>query len=424
MYISKDIFSPSSLLCLSYILSVLCAIYNIDNWRINLHYNTFGLIIIGLLSFVITSLFIKIIKGNKKNLNNEKSNSKLSFVNTNKKILIFLNLVSICIFGIYMFYFIKAVGVITSFEEFSNAMEVYRSKTMFGDFDFIPTSVNFFSKFCRALAYVYSYIIINNMIYLRMMQKNVKFKNLSYLILGVIIYIPLTLMTGGRFDLISYFIFDIILWSILYKKFNEKNINVKLVIKIVLIIIGLILVFSTSRTLVGRTSESETMEYVTEYFGGSIEILDMYMQEEHTYNGVFGQELFAGARKLLNQFNVLSKLDKSEDAGEFRTIYNGKVIGNVYTGFRKMYHDFGISGVIIFQSMMAIIYNIMYYNIKNRNSKRCISMRILSYACINFCLVFHSYSETFFSTVLSFNYFALFAMMYFIRFCILKVKID
>ena len=57
--INKDLFSPSSLLCLSYIFAVICAIYNIDNWKINLHYNTFFVIVIGIISFLLSSFIFK-----------------------------------------------------------------------------------------------------------------------------------------------------------------------------------------------------------------------------------------------------------------------------------------------------------------------------------------------------------------------------
>ena len=46
---------------------------------------------------------------------------------------------------------------------------------------------------------------------------------------------------------------------------------------------------------------------------------------------------------------------------------NGVVIGNVYTGFRKMHHDFGTFGVLFFQMLMAFLVTVYYEKLKNVN---------------------------------------------------------
>ena len=54
----SDVFQPAIIVCAVYILSVLCAIYNIENWQIDLHFNTFCAIISGIIIFSITSIII------------------------------------------------------------------------------------------------------------------------------------------------------------------------------------------------------------------------------------------------------------------------------------------------------------------------------------------------------------------------------
>ena len=102
---------------------------------------------------------------------------------------------------------------------------------------------------------------------------------------------------------------------------------------------------------------------------------------------------------------------------------NGLVIGNVYTAFRKMHHDFGVFGIMIFQMIQAVIITIYYEKIKNMKDINKISISIIFYSAISFSIFLHSYSEFFFSVVLSFNYMAFFALIYIIKYIVTKIKI-
>ena len=56
-----------------------------------------------------------------------------------------------------------------------------------------------------------------------------------------------------------------------------------------------------------------------------------------------GQELFAGLHKLLVQFRIIEEVGGKSDLADFVTA-NSVVVGNVYTAYRKMLHDFGVGG--------------------------------------------------------------------------------
>ena len=408
--VKKDLFSPSSVLCLSYIFSIICAIYNIDNWKINLHYNTFFVIIIGIISFLISSLLFDFTHSRKKSIK-----KNIEYIKVKKYKLLLINCISLIIFVIYLLFFIKAIGGVSSLLNFSESMEAYRNKTMIHHITLIPSWINFLSKICRAVCYVYTYILINNYIISKNHnKKEVLQKNILHYIFGIFLYLPLTLMSGGRYDLIVFILYVIFVFSILYTIENKKRLNSYKIIKIGIVLIVVLVGFSSYKGLVGRNSDSSTIDYITEYFGGSIEIFDIYMQEPHYRCEYFGQETFAGIRKFLYQVKLLNDQGVSEDAMEFRTIYNGKVLGNVYTGFRKLYHDFGIFGVIILQSLLAIIFNKLYYDCFYKKNKMSISFNIILTGTIFFCLALHSYSESFYSTVLSFNYISFFIIVYFI----------
>lgn len=417
--VRKDLFSPESLLCISYILAIVCAIYNIDNWGINLHYNTYFVIVIGIFSFFLPSLFFYFFHKNKNAKNIQK---KLEWIEIQSGKVMFLNIISLVIMLIYSLYFIKAIGGVGALLNFSNAMEVYRNKTMLHHLTLIPSWINFLSKICRAVCFIYTYILINNLIFDRKKMKS-KRKIKNQFIIGIASYIPLTIMSGGRYDLIVYIIYIIVIFSILFTIHNKKILPTGKILKIGLIVTLVLIIFSSYRSLVGRTAESDTVDYITEYFGGSIAIFDIYMQEMHPKAAYFGQETFSGIRKLAYQFKIIDDQGFSKDAMLFRTSYNNKIIGNVYTGFRKPYHDFGITGVIILQIILALIFNKLYYNCFYKREKNKISFRIIVTGTIFFCIVLHSYSETFFCNVLSFNYLMLFIIIYAIIYFLEKIEV-
>lgn len=406
--IRKDLFSPDSIICLSYIFAIICAIYNIDNWGINLHKNTFNLIIYGIFSFLITSLVFYLFQ---KKRTISSITKKMQYITVKKYKLVILNVISLLILVIYSTYFIKAIGGIGALSNYSKAMELYRSKTMFHHITLIPSWINFLSKFCRAICYIYTYILINNALINKNYTKKIHQKNKFEYIFGIMLYIPLTLMSGGRYDLIVLILYSLVLLTILYTIENKKRLKTGKILKIGLVLMIVLIGFSSYRGLVGRTSESTTLDYITEYFGGSIEILDQYLQEKREKPPYFGQETFAGIRKLMYQIKILDEQGISEDIAEFRMTYSKKVIGNVYTGFRKPYHDFGIPGVTILQSLLAFIFNILYYSCFYKKDKYNISFRIIVTSTLFYCLALHSYSEAFYCNVLSFNYLMFFIIM-------------
>lgn len=408
MIVKKDIFAPESLLCLSYIFAIICAIANINNWSINLHYNTLIIIIIGLLSFIIPSCLYFIYEQTSKK---KKIVNNLEHIEIKKYKIVILDIISFFIGIIYTLYFIKAIGGISAFSNYSVAMETYRYKTAFHNENLIPAWINFLSKICRAICYICTYVIINNVINRKKNKTMKKEKNLIFLIIGICIYIPLTLMSGGRYDLIVYVLYTIMIFNILFVIKNKKRLEFKRIFKIFIIIILILTFFSSYRGLVGRNSENSGLDYITEYFGGSIEIFDIYMQKEHVTPKEFGHETFYGIHKFLSQLKLLDE-DLSNKSAMTFVVVNNKVIGNVYTGFRKMYNDFGTYGVIILQVVLSIIFNKLYYGCIYKEKNKGISFRIIIVGSLCFCLALHSYSEAFFSNVLSFNYAAFFIILY------------
>ena len=397
--LDKDFFSPSAIICESYILATLCAIYNIKTWGINLSIGTVKLILIGIMSFVIPSTFILLFGKKKKHTNVDKNNAEIKFkFKFNNQLMYVLVFTQILTTILYLYYVVKTVGLGFSLSSFSYIMNYYRENTSYGDLEsLVPTYVNQLVKISKIVAFINLYnIILNKILY----KKNgFKYKIKAYEILSIISFIITSLLRGGRYGLIAFCLGAMVMWKILSDSvYEEKNkLNLKKIIKVMGIIILLVVAFSNLRTFVGRTNNDGIVEYVTKYFGGSIQGLDMFLKNPISKSNIWGKETFYAINRTLSKFGVSESYQMHL---EFRTS-NGVSIGNVYTAFRSFYYDFGIFGVVFLQVILSIFWTVFYKIIRNDDDYLNFNSKIIFYCMFISCLFLHSYRDNFFSTVIS-----------------------
>lgn len=414
LVITRDIFSPACIMCETYILATFCAILSIDKWNINLHNNTVFIIILGIISFVIVSLIVNIYFKNKNKEKKEKE-KELKFIKYHKKTMLVLIAIQAGCLLVYLYFFIKALGDLSKFDNLNYLMRYFR---FFVDAEKdIPTIVNQLLKYSKALAYICGYIFIHNK-FVEIKTKEKAYDN--YLLSAILIFMITSLLTAGRFEMMILILSLVVMWYIVMLYYSNKGLTANTFVKLVFVLILAILLFSVSKTIVGRQGNGSVIDDFAEYFGGSIEIFDVYLQEEIKVTNK--QELFSGLLKLLQQFKLIDF--PLVDTGLATYVEsNGNVVGNVYTGLRRMHHDFGVFGVMIFQMIMSLVITIYYEKIKNMRKIDNISLSIIFYSAISFSIFLHSYSEFFFSTIISFNYIAFFVLLYIIKYCVTKVKI-
>lgn len=407
--ITKDLFSPACIMCESYILAIISTIFNIKKWNVNIHSNTVFIIIFGIICFVIVSVLVNVYYKYTK----IKKDKELKFINYNKKmmlILIFFQFISLII---YLYFFIKSLGDLSRFKSINHLMRYFR--LFINIEEDIPLLVNQLLKYSKALAYISGYIFIHNkFVEIKTSQKAKD----NFLIISILIFIIMSLFTAARFEMMILILSFIIMWyiiTIFYNQLTKKTWK-----KIICAFLIAILIFSASKVLVGREKEKTVIDSFSEYFGGSIEIFDNYLQSNNKISNK--EELFKGVLKFLRQIKLIDTEPVDTGLADYLES-NGKVVGNVYTGFRRMHHDFGIFGVIVFQMIMALILTIFYEKIKQKESISNISIGIIFYSAISFSMFLHSYSEFFFSTIISFNYFAFLVLLIIIKFCITKIKV-
>ncbi|MTW25656.1 oligosaccharide repeat unit polymerase, partial [Streptococcus pneumoniae] len=99
--------------------------------------------------------------------------------------------------------------------------------------------------------------------------------------------------------------------------------------------------FYYSLFLSGRSTTRTVFESISTYLGGSIQHFNQYIQNPIGVAEVFGDESFVAIMNILGNLGFVNY--NSTVHLEFRQL--GITMGNVYTFFRRPWHDFGLVGM-------------------------------------------------------------------------------
>ena len=407
LFFTRDFFSPSSIICLTYLFSLGLASLNVYEWKFSLSSLTFNIVFLGIISFFLGCLFCSLFRNKKykKNIEND-SEPKLHFFNVSKLNLLILLFVQLLTF-ILNFYYVQKIAGTISLSNIGEVIGNYRLISAYSEnAESIPGFVIQMVKFSNLILYFITIIFINNNFYNKNYNNNEKNNNIfSYLIVSFIINSAISLLSGGRYNLISNLISIFIIYTFFNRLISDNNnINFKSTIKTVFLIFALLFVFSSFRSVVGRTNDSDFVSYISSYFGGSVPLLNRYLEKNPSpsSNVEFGYETFYPVHRFLNKFGI----SKSYRRGNQEFLTSGSLIGNVYTSFKPMYIDFGIIGILFLQFMLGFIWQKFYNYIKVKTSfsgKRIIYL--VFYSMLIVTLFLHSYSEGFYSLVFSPGFF-------------------
>ena len=411
--IVKDIFHPICLMCLTFSLSVFCAIINIEKWTIDLSGKTILIIIIGIISFLIPGFI-----SNKKYKTNPDRLKESNYIDYNQTIMFILVIIQSIITILFTLWTAKNVGGIEKILDIS-AMSKFRFEKAFDQEINLPSYLSQGIKFTKALIYIFSFAEIHNKI---LSNKKREKKKISFLyIASLLMFTIQTILSGGRSDLVVLFI-AILTMAFMFDCYYSNKAGVKFgknIVKIIIITSVILYVFSITRSLVGRTADDNFIDYVTRYFGGPIELFDLYIKDPIAKSNVFGKETFFGINKFLGQVGIINFPYTLHL--EFRSV-NGKILGNVYTCFRRLYQDFGYFGVISLNLLFGWIMTKYYNIIKNSKKIGKLSIFIIFYFMIIHCVILAPFSDFFFSTVLSINYINIVSYMLVIITLLTKVR--
>jgi oligosaccharide repeat unit polymerase len=385
----KDIFAPPVILSAVYLISVASAIFNANLYKFkDISIETVFIITLGILVFVVTSLLIK-----QNYMIKEKSFNSLlnqpSLIQISRPKLIFAILLSIICTFIYTETIGNAVNLGQNMQQYSEAMAEFRE-----DYSYDNKRLPFYSlqihKLSRVLAFVFLYVFGYNVAISRKIWNNAVY------LIPVLLFCFASLRGANRTPLIQIIIAGVIYWYITKNKISNKKSHIKLIFSLLFGVCIFFYIFTLLRPYVGRRNEMDIVNYITFYAGGSIHLFDIFCQNPEE-SKIFGWETFAGLYQDLSKIGIYENRIMHMD---FREI-SGVQMGNIYTAFRTYYQDFGLSGIVVFQIIQALIYTIWYEKLKQQPNVQ-FSFSLVVYGILTLPLFEHSIQEQLFR-----NYFCL-----------------
>lgn len=393
----KDIIAPPVVLVAGYTLSIACATVNVKNWGIDLHLNTFFVLVYGTLLFVITGYVVKKWMEKKYTYSKVNNQQKLTPISINTKYLYVYIAFQILVMLIWVWNIYNVTDSLGNFNSFSERMVAFRKWNSYGTGwinNYFYVFINQFNQISMISPYLFLYIVVRNYF--------VNKKKYSILWIPIITAIIQMLLTGGRANVVNLVFVLGLYYSIFYFFFNKSHIIIDRKIIIEFILVGIIgaLLFYYIKGAVGRGTEDIDLKnlipYITMYAGGSIQLLDMFLQDPIDASNIWGKEVFYGLNFQLIRIGILD-IEPYITHLEFRVATTGAFLGNVYTAYRSYIYDFGFIGLTVLPVIFSIIVNFLYYNIIYKYTNYIVNFKLLFYSLV-FPAIFFDFARCIFYT--------------------------
>lgn len=405
--VNRDLMHPSVLTIGATFVSVLAAIWNVELWAIDYHFNTFIVLVGGLICISITGILCAKAKTRRRRHSLQDEDDIKEDGPYEMDRVLFLSILCFNFFVLIWYYYIiiKTTGGGALTEMMASFRMIHSYGISSEETVSIPALLNQCIKLNKVLAYVFVMIFLNNII-------GYKKKDWKYLVPPTLFCLQ-TLLGSDRIYIVILSGASVVMAYLMWHRMHgwNRNINSKYA-KIALKALVIILVFFFgARNIVGHGSNqiNNPMTYITQYVGGSIQLLDLYIQNPQIEDDAgWGEESFSSIYKTITQMKGETP---SKRHLEFRSS-NGIVIGNIYTAVRKYHHDFGIAGVLLLCSIFGLFFGIAYRRLQEERVKKLMSYRLCAYCFIVHCAFYFPLDDLFFSGVISVNYLSMFAYMW------------
>ena len=414
--LTKDFLSPSCLVCESFILAFICALFSshAGGWEFNVHTDTVFVIILGLISFLLGSFLAKVKKNNVNYREFRIERESIKPLEYSKVAMLVLLAIQCGIFVIFFFYWRRSNQQFSGLD-WNAMMRMRRLTASYGEgLEIeIPGIINQGLKLAKANAYIALYYLTHN-IAVYCINKKEKPRGIAIFSLIIFINLLFSILQSARYDILLMTIGGITIWYTFYQYYSsilcEKSRNMRRAIAILAIIVfGMACLSSVLGTFVGRATSDTILSEAYNYFGRTIQAFDVYLSNNTASS--HQPETFFGIYKFLNQIGVID-IPNFKIHLEFAGL-DGNSLGNTYTVFRPYFNDFGIIGVVILPFIEGWVMSILYRIIKRPKIKE-LNMVLIIYSMIIPSSFFYGYSGFFFSTILSINYLIIITLTYII----------
>lgn len=399
----KDIIAPPVVLVAGYTLSIVCAVVNVKNWGIDLHLNTFFVLVYGTLLFVITGYIVKKWMEKKYTCYEVNNHQKLMPISIKTKYLYVYIAFQILVMIIWVWNIYTITNSLGYYENFAERMVTFRKWNSYGiDWinNYFYVFLNQFNQISMISPYLFLYIIVYNYF----VNKNLH--NSTFLFISIILSIMQIFLTGGRLNVIALFLSCCLYYFLFYYKYYNRRflIDRKFLMKLFILLICGGIGFYYTKVIVGRGDDiniGDIIPYLTMYVGGPIQLLDMFLQKPIEVSDIWGKEVFSTLNFQLIRFGILN-IKPYIIHLEFRTAETGAFLGNIYTAYRSYIYDFGFIGLTILPIIFSGFVNYLYYMVIYKCKFSKVNLMFLFYSSIFWVIFFDFVRSFFFSVICSF----------------------
>ncbi len=378
----RDIMRPINIMLAVFCLSTLVTLLNGTNWNINYSGKAYFILTSGFVISLIADYFAFIKSKHYKN--DAEIARPIKKISVEKWKLIFI--IAVEVVTLFLFYKeIKRLAYLDGYIPGSNLLWHFRNITSYTAEESISGIVSLLTKFMDAVAYVMTFLLINN--YLS--EKFKKHDFVLYLI-PVVLFAIKVLMSSGRQELLRWASFAIITSYMLYKfKVGwKKNITSRYVGKAIILVPIALCLFFYSSNIIGRSTSRTMTQYLSTYVGGSIQHFNQYISDPTTTTH-FGEETFPGVYSFLKRFGITNYTRAVHL--EMRRL--GITQGNVYTFFRRPYNDFGFIGMLLFTFIVIYLFSNAYSSFQYKKDSYRNDYSLIVYAYLIYWIVLSSIEQ-------------------------------
>lgn len=385
----RDILSPFVISCGMYFIGSFVAIMNLEKWGIDILPNTVIVIITALIMTGLGEIMVKVILF---------KDNKIAICNSNNKIieipffLVFLSFVFGIVISYQTYTKLFEMANLAGYKEGKHLLNYVRYAIIHYNASW-GTFLPIFKFWVIGIGYVFTFAIINNIIYIK--DKNKLFLKYWYYTLPIIPFFILQIFSTGRTGIIQYFSMIIFSGVILFEikeKWTFKK-NLKIIIFGISSLILFYIIFIGIGTFTGKSSLMSIRDTLSIYTGSSIVGLNEYLKDP-TYSEYMGEETLYGIRYILNYIGF----DVKTFSKHLEFINFSNYSTNIYTSLRRYIHDYGYLGMLVIQFFIGAIYTLVYTWFKKKNK---VNVGIIIYSYFGYYLIIQFINATFLTSLFS-----------------------
>ncbi len=305
-----------------------------------------------------------------------------------KRLSIFIVLAALLLYYRYILSHISisAINIIAGYQEYRTSDEAN-----------MPFWINLLLKTSAIFAHFDVFILINNSICGGIKKIDCKY------IVKPMLYLLMCLLSGNRGDILQLIMAAFVAWYLITLRINPKfRVSFRIARKVCILVAFFLFLFWASIFLLQKSADTELdvdiFTYLCAYVSGPIASFNLYIEQGGELCKWWGQETFI---TLNNNLSSLFGIDRvSGRLLEYRNTSTYSVV-NIYSSFRRFYHDFGVIGVFLLSFIHGFIMTKLYYVTRRNLTRRIISLSFCYYCFFFYTIPYVLIDEMFYTSNVS-----------------------